>query len=155
MKRLPEILGLYQQIDADFELDRGAAEVDRSEQIASRQVLNDQAYFLLCWGQLEVEVDEACRSAIRRRINSPDWQIRRSWELYNPEDRRLSGLSFEDRAKLVLDQREHGRNAFKAAMNHYRIRNEIAHGKLQSVRVDMVAFAHDAYAIQSALKRAV
>jgi len=65
--------------------------------------VNDQAYFVLCWGQLEAEIDQACREAIRRHRNDTSWSVRRAWDLYNPDDKRISGLSFEDRTALVVD----------------------------------------------------
>ncbi len=41
------------------EPDAGSAERERS--------INDQAYFVLAWGQLEANIDEACREAVRAR----------------------------------------------------------------------------------------
>ena len=117
-------------------------------------MLNDQAYFLLCWGQLEIEIDGKCRDAVRWRRKDADWQIRRAWDLYNPDDRRFSGLSFEDRAKLVLDANEGRASPYARAMKHYSIRNEIAHGKLRSTRIEVGAFVQDCFIIQAALHRA-
>ena len=125
-----------------------------SAQVQARQIINDQAYFLLCWGQLEVEIDDQCRDAVRRRRQHADWQIRRSWDLYNPDDRRFSGLSFEDRARLVLDAQGRRGSPYALTIKHYGVRNEIAHGKLRSTRIDVSAFVQDCFLIQSALHRA-
>ena len=122
--------------------------------IRAAQILNDQAYFLLGWGQLEVEIDQRCRAAIRLRRHDPDWRVRRAWELYNPDEPRLSGLTFDNRVRLVLDQREGRGSPFSRTMSHYEVRNRIAHGQLRSSRVDVSAFVQDCYVIQGALHRA-
>jgi hypothetical protein len=72
--------------------------------IEAKQRINDQAYFVLCWGQLEAAIDDICRTAIRNRQSSGNWAVRRAWDLYNPNESRLSGLRFEDRTALVLDR---------------------------------------------------
>ena len=79
-----------------------------------------------------------------------DWRQRRSWSLYNPQDRRLSGLRFEDRAALVLDPDAEGRE-YALAMQHYNIRNPIAHGTLLPQRIDVTAVVEQFFVIQAAL----
>jgi hypothetical protein len=121
--------------------------------IESRQVLNDQAYFLPCWGQLEVEIDATCREVIRKRRNHKTWRVRRGWDLYNPDDPKLSGLPFDDRAALVLDRSARKGSAYAKTMRLYQTRNLIAHGTLQTTRIDVLEVVNQAYAIQSALHR--
>ena len=108
MKDLTAIGAVYVEIDTILEAMRGLAldtsDAVKAKQIEAKQTLNDQAYFILGWGQMETAINQTCRSAIRRRRASIDRNTRRAWELYNPDDRRLSGLSFEDRAALVLDR---------------------------------------------------
>ena len=150
MRDLPRIFAVYNQIDGALEQQRarGLAEAEFS------QVVNDQAYFLICWGQLEVAIDERCRDAVRRRRADPDWQVRRAWDLYNPEESRFSGLTFEGRVMLVLDGRGGRGSPFALTVKHYGIRNQIAHGRLIATRVNVSAFVGDCYTIQSALHRA-
>ena len=150
MKDLPRIFAAYSDVDGHIEHQRaqGVTESD------ARQAVNDQAYFLLCWGQLEVAIDERCRDAVRRRRSHPDWQIRRAWDLYNPDDGRFSGLSFENRVMLVLDGRVGRGSPFALTIKHYGIRNQIAHGRLMATRVNVSAFVSDCFVIQSALHRA-
>lgn len=150
MRELPRLFAIYTEIDRVLESQR----VRGSAESEAHQVVNDQAYFLLCWGQLEVAIDEKCRDAVRRRRSHPDWQIRRAWDLFNPEDNRFSGLSFENRAMLVLDARPERGSAFALTIKHYGIRNRIAHGRLMATRVDVSAFVADCYLVQSALHRA-
>ena len=118
----------------------GSAERERS--------INDQAYFVLAWGQLEANIDEACREAVRAGQSHEDWRYRRAWSLYNPDDRRLSGLSFENRLTLVLEK---GSEDWKRTMELYNVRNQIAHGALLSARIDMARVIQDFFRIQSSL----
>ena len=59
---------------------------------------------MLAWDQRESEIEEACRGAIRNAQGHSDWRHRRAWTLYNPDDLRLSGLSFQSRLTLVVDK---------------------------------------------------
>ena len=120
------------------------------QRIDGKLRINDQAYFVLAWGQLEEAIDEACRDAIRRGHELRDWRSRRAWTLYNPDDRRLSGLRFDDRAALVLE-RGGIPDRFATAMKHYSVRNQIAHGTLLSQRIDITSVVQDFYLVQSAL----
>ena len=153
MKDLARILAAYADLDAVLE--QALAKIADLLKTEARQVLNDQAYFLLCWGQLEVAIDNRCRDAVRRRRQTTDWQIRRAWDLYNPDDRRFSGLSFEDRTRFVLDGQGGRGSPYALTIKHYGIRNEIAHGKLRSTRVDVGIFVQDCFVIQAALQRAI
>ena len=151
MKRLPELLACYENLDLSLEEQRRTASNESNLHLVERQQrTNDHAYFLLCWGQLETEIDSACREAIRRRRENPDWLRRRGWDLYNPEDKRLSGLSFEDRAKLVLDTKAKGKE-WQAAMQWYNLRNFIAHGGSHEERIDLDDVAAKFFEIQAAI----
>ena len=107
MKDIQAIAALYEQVDNYLETLRdteetagGDAERDR---VTHKQRINDQAYFVLAWGQLEAEIEEACRDAIRHAQRHSDWR-HRAWTLYNPDDPRLSGLSFQSRLTLVVEK---------------------------------------------------
>ena len=86
----------------------------------------------------------------RQGRNQRHWRQRRSWSLYNPQDRRLSGLRFEERAALVLDPDAEGRE-YSLVMQHYNIRNQIAHGTLLPQRIDVTAVVEQFFVIQAAL----
>ena len=120
----------------------GAGSTDRERSI------NDQACYVLAWGQLEANIEEACRDAIRNGQSHEDWRHRRAWSLYNPDDRRLSGLSFENRLTLVLEK---GSDDWKRTMELYNVRNQIAHGTLLSARIDMARVIRDFFRIQSTI----
>ncbi len=154
MRDLPHILTVYLQIDSDFEAQRTAAAGDTNavNRIEQKQRINDQAYFALCWGQLEAEIDRQCRSAIRHRVSSGNWQTRRAWDRYNPDDRRISGLTFEGRTALVLDKNAGTGSPWAKVMNYYAIRNQIAHGELLAQRIDIDSVAQEFFQIQGALQ---
>lgn len=96
MRDLPLIRAVYLEVDAQFEATRtaalAAADLPAVAGIELKQRMNDQAYFVLSWGQLEAAINNTCRDAIRHRQASGNWTVRRAWDLYNPEDDRLSGL---------------------------------------------------------------
>lgn len=155
MSDLQAIAAAYERVDLHLQglrdgEDRGGQD-PAPERVDHEQRLNDQAYFVLAWGQLEADIEEACREAIREGQSNADWRHRRAWSLYNPEDRRLSGLSFENRLTLVLEK---GSEDWKRTMELYSVRNQIAHGTLLSGGIDMASVIRDFFRIQSSLARA-
>jgi hypothetical protein len=152
MQNLAAIAALYNEIDAEFERQRAhalaAQDGAAATRIEGKQSLNDQAYFILCWGQLETAIDDTCREAIRRGRQISNWAIRRAWDLYNPDDRRLSGLSLEERAALVLNRNE---DHWRSAIEYYNLRNQIAHGRVLARRIDVPKVIAAFYTIQGAL----
>ena len=154
MSDLQAIAAVYEQIDLHLQTlgdaEDGAGDEPVPGSVDHEQRINDQAYFVLAWGQLEADIEEACRDAIRSGQSHEEWRYRRAWSLYNPDDRRLSGLSFEHRLTLVLEK---GGNDWKRTMELYNVRNQIAHGALLSARIDMASVIEDFFRIQSSLAR--
>lgn len=154
MSDLQAIAAAYERIDSYLgdvrDSCEAAGEADERARIAREQEINDQAYFVLAWGQLETDIEDACRDAIRHAQSDEDWRYRRAWSLYNPEDRRLSGLSFENRLTLVLEK---GSGAWRRTMQLYNVRNQIAHGTLLSERIDVSSEIEDFFRIQASLTR--
>ena len=68
MTDLDAIVALFQQVDNSLEDLREqhdeARNVDERDCVARQQILNEQAYFVMAWGKLEADVDDACRDAI-------------------------------------------------------------------------------------------
>lgn len=157
MRDLAVIAALYAEIDSRFEAEHarasGHGDAAAVTRIENKQRLNDQAYFILCWGQLEAEIDQACRDLIRRRRSHSDWAVRRGWDLYNPKDDRLSGLTFEDRAALLVDRSAGRGSPWAKIMSNYTLRNQIAHGRLVSDRIEVPLVVSEFYVIQAALVR--
>lgn len=154
MTDLQTIATLYEEIDNALESLRGtestAGKDSEPDPITHKQQINDQAYFVLAWGQLEADVVETCRETIRRAQQDTDWRARRAWALYDPENRQLSGLSFENRLSLVLEK---GTDNWRKTMRLYNVRNQIAHGTLLSERIEVSNVIQDFYDIQSSLAR--
>ncbi len=80
MSDLGAIAALYQQVDNYLEglRDRydAASETEDRDSVARQQRLNEQAYFVLAWGQFEARISDACRDAIRR--GHQEWRYRRA-----------------------------------------------------------------------------
>lgn len=154
MSDLRAIADLYAEVDGSLEAvwDNAMADGDTilRERTEHNQRLNDQAYFVLAWGQLEADIVDACRSTIRHAQTHGNWRDRRAWTLYNPDDQRLSGLRFESRLTLVLEK---GSGNWKRVLQHYNVRNQIAHGRLRSQRIDVANVIQEFYHIQASLAR--
>ena len=154
MSGLQAIAASYERIDGFLgdlrDTCDAAGEAGERDRVAREQELNDQAWFVLAWGQLETDIDDACRDAIHHAQSHEDWRYRRAWSLYNPDDRRLSGLSFENRLTLVLEK---GSGEWRRTMQLYNVRNQIAHGTLLSERIDVSSEIQDFYRIQASLIR--
>jgi hypothetical protein len=118
----------------------------------TKQLLNDQAYFVLCWAQLESKIDNACRAVIERRQSDANWEMRRGFDFYNPHDKRLSGLAFDRRVALVLDSGAGPTGPYARVMTYYETRNKIAHGELEVRRIMVSEIVADFYANESAIR---
>ena len=148
------IVASYERIDrflGNLRDSRAAAGKDEErDRVARKRELNDQAWFVLARGQLETDFADACRDAIRHAQAHEDWRYHRAWSLYNPGDRRLSGLSFENRLALVLDK---GSSEWKRAMQLYSVRNQIARCNLLSERIDVSSEIENFVRFRSSLVR--
>ncbi len=157
MKSLQQIAALYEEIDKSFEDERlkaiGDADEPLRQRIEQKQLLSDQAYFVLCWGQLESEIDDACRATIRRRQSNSNWDMRRGFDFYDPDERRLSGLPFDRRVAIVLDRAAGSGSPYAKVISYYETRNKIAHGRLEAKRIDVAGVVADFYVIQGAIRR--
>ncbi|MCY4451783.1 MAG: hypothetical protein OXC01_07515 [Immundisolibacterales bacterium] len=151
MSDLDAIAALFQQVDNALEDLReqhdAAGEADERDRIARRQRLNEQAYFVLAWGQLEADIDDACRDAIRHGKAHEDWRHRRAWSVYDEDNPRLS---FRNRLTLVLDRSS---EEWKRTLELYQVRNQIAHGDLRHAGINLPTVIEDFHRIQSSLAR--
>ena len=99
------------------------------------------------WGQLEAEIGDACREAIRSGQSQEEWRDRRAWSLFDSDNPRLG---FRNRLTLVLDR---GSDEWKRTVELYEVRNQIAHGELRSEGIDVSTVIEDFHRIQSSLIR--
>lgn len=157
MKSIQQISALYEEVDGGFDAQHSetmaTGDMPAAQRIYQKQLVNDQAYFVLCWGQLEAEIDEACRATIRRRRADASWEMRRGFDFYNPEDKRLAGLPFDRRVAIVLNCSEGAGSPYAKVMAYYQVRNKIAHGKLEATGIDVSEVIADFYVIQAAPAR--
>ena len=151
MSDLEAIAALYQQLDNSLEDLReqhdAAGEAGERDRVARQQRLNEQAWFVLAWGQLEAEIGDACREAIRSGQSQEEWRDRRAWSLYDSDNPRLG---FRNRLTLVLDRSS---DEWKRTVELYEVRNQIAHGDLRSEGIDVSTVIEDLHRIQSSLAR--
>jgi hypothetical protein len=64
----------------------------------------------------------------------------------------MSGLRFEDRTALVLDQSGGPGSPWAKVMLYYSLRNQIAHGELLANRIDVGTVVQEFFQIQGALQ---
>jgi hypothetical protein len=119
LKNITEILKTYKKTNSAFERLKDKAFLRRNpnaiQQIEDQQKINNQAYFILCWGQVEKMIDRAC-----------------SIKVFGGQ---ISRLGFKSRAKLVLGSQNS--SALQFVLDCYSLRNSIAHGDLQTERIDV------------------
>ena len=151
MTNLEAIAVLFQQIDEYLEELRekhdAVGKDDERDGVARQQILNEQALFVLAWGQLEADIDDACRAAIEIGIAHDDWRQRRTWVVYNEDFERLS---FKKRLTLVLDRSS---DEWRKAVEHQEARNQIAHGDLSYTGINLPTVIKDFRRIWSSLVR--
>ncbi len=150
-----QIMATHQAVEnlLDAEV-QAAATTGNSQSLANakeRQRLNGFAYFVLCWGQFEADIDDKCRNEIRKRRSHPHWPQRRGWDIYNPDEKRLSGLSFLDRVALLTDKSAGNGSAWADIFKLYQTRNLLAHGKLAVTEIDVQDVGRQMYQLQSEL----
>lgn len=150
MKDLPAIGAAYEEIAADLdrklEIAREAANQQAIDWIEKQQIINDSAYFILAWGQLEAKLNDACEAAIRIRLSSADWEIRRAWDSHNPENMRAK---LEDRVALVLDRTT---DVYRKVIRYYGERNRVAHGTSLASGIDVPFIIGEFFQIVSELR---
>ena len=151
MTDLEAIAVLFQQIDNSLENLReqhdAAGKVDDSDRVARQQILNEQARFVLAWGQLEADIDDACRAAIKLGKSNRDWRQKRAWIMY---DEVYDRLSFRNRLTIVLDRSS---DEWRKTVEHQEVRNQIAHGDLRHTGINLPTVIEDFRHIQSSFVR--
>ncbi|HMK89386.1 MAG TPA: hypothetical protein VK446_07115 [Methylocystis sp.] len=153
MNELQAIESTYTQLatDLDRKLDdarqRGSqSAIDWAEK---QQLINDSAYFILVWGQLEAKINGVCEKAIRKHRKSVSWRARRAWDAHDPDNIRAK---FEDRAALVLDRFNTQSDAYRKTIRYYNQRNQVAHGKSLATGINVPFVITEIYQIISELR---
>lgn len=155
MKRLPEIAAAHALIDSWLEgLRQEAVEQGNSskvDKIDERKKINDQAYFVLGWGQMETAVNGACLKAVKKWSHDSHRNKRRAWSIIEVSRSDKIRLSFEQRAELILDEKDTAAH-YKRLMQHYELRNRIAHGAAVADSIDFPAVIAEFNMIQGAFE---
>lgn len=135
MTSLEEITALFQKIDNYLENLReqhdAAGQDDQRKIVKRQQRLNEQAFYVLAWGQLEASIDDACRNAIDHWKSHPDWRQQRTWRVFHKIG--LRRLNFESRLTLVLDKASAD---YRDTVSHHDARSKIAHGEISETPID-------------------
>ena len=147
MKEFGRIIAAHGSTDAQLAaLENGAFlanDQKRANNLKDQRFINDQAYFILLFAQLESYVNQKCEVAITRRASSPHWHVRRAWDTFattKEQSVRISRITFEDRLALLLDKQG---NDFRKIMEFYEIRNHIAHGGFNRAVSSIVTIAQE------------
>lgn len=153
MKDLAAITAVYSEfattLDTQAAQAREAKNAVLVDRITHKRRINDSAYFILIWGQLEAEINRVAELAVRNRRSSIRWEDRRAWDAYDPENMRAK---FEDRAALVLDRLNVASDAYRRTIRYYGWRNGIAHGATLATGIDVPAIIGDLYQIAGELQ---
>jgi hypothetical protein len=150
VRDLPAIEATYTQLASILDLKLDAARQASDEpavlRIERHVRINDAAYFILCWGQLESRLNDVCEQAVRRRRQSSDWEVRRAWDAHDPDRPRAK---FEDRAALVLDREG---PAYREMIKWYGERNRLAHGRSLATALDIPSIIAAFYRISAEMR---
>ncbi len=148
MKELPAIESVYSELASSFERAGADAAIAgdgiEAGRIERKQRINDSAYFILAWGQLEAEINRVATAAVRTRRADIRWEVRRAWDAHDPDTMRAK---FEDRAALVLDRFNTTSDVYRRTIRYYGWRNEIAHGTNLATGIDVASIILDLYQI--------
>ncbi|MEQ8785415.1 MAG: hypothetical protein RIC55_03920 [Pirellulaceae bacterium] len=144
MKSFSAILRAYVSIDGRLAREEAAASNARDrKRLAGMRILNDQAYFVIIFAQFEDYIKNRCRRLIDRKTSSPNWVLRRAWDLID-----VNRLSFMRQVALLIDRASADYGKVKS---YYDIRCDIAHGTVYSAMP--IAVPHAASDFQSISRR--
>ncbi|MCX7046202.1 MAG: hypothetical protein NTX50_12045 [Candidatus Sumerlaeota bacterium] len=121
MSYIRHIYAAYLHSDAAFdEQEARAHSTQRKEQWTRKRELNNYAYFILLFTQLEDHINEECRKLIVRKSAAGTWRGKRLWDSIE-----LENLNFKQRVALLAEK---GGTDFNKITEYYKVRCEIAHG---------------------------
>ena len=150
MNLVPEIRAAYLETETyllrEFNKALDANNSLRQETIRTFRRLNDNAYFVLLWGQLENEINAKFVKFIEDGQAHTDWSERRKSYNYN-----IDKTKFDDRLSLLLNKKAGKGSSWAIAMSYYEQRNKIAHGESNRTGIDVTAVIEAFYQVQSTL----
>ena len=150
MNLVPQILAAYKETDSYLinELNNAlnSNNISRQTNLQDFRRFNDNAYFVLLWGQLENEINAKFKTMIVTGQAHTDWIERRKFYNYDVDKTKL-----EDRLSLLLNKHAGKGSEWALAMRYYEHRNKIAHGESNRTGIDVTAVIITLYQVQSAL----
>lgn len=119
MNDLDHIFAAYLKASAEFEKLKLNASCENNamqiNEIDCQMRVNELAYFILFWGQVEKSINAVCL----RRLPS----------------KKLARLGFKNRAEIALGSRSNA--DWETLIFYYSLRNRIAHGELLAERLNI------------------
>jgi hypothetical protein len=146
-----DILATYYDIDTVYALRElkaaKAGHVKKEAGIKEVRKLNDQAYFMILFAQMEDIISKKAERLVRIKKNSlKNWGSRRSWDIINKD---IVQVHFKSRLGLLLDIKG---KEFLTISKYYKIRNDIAHKGTTTQSIFMPVVSADIEAITKMLK---
>ncbi len=150
MNLVPQIRAAYSETDSyllnQLNIAPNSSNVSRQNNLQDFRRLNDNAYFVVLWGQLENEINAKFAAMISSGQAHPDWKERRKFYNYT-----VDKTKFEERLLLLIDKQAGKGSLWALAMRYYEHRNKIAHGESNRTGIDVTAVIAALYQMQSAL----
>lgn len=146
MKSFREILRAYLAVDDLLQTEETRARTaTRKATWANDRRINDQAYFVILFAQLEEKIKASSTSLVAKRIQKANWSSRRAWDTFDVER-----MSFKGRVSLLVDKHQ---TEYAKIMKYYKIRCDLAHGVLYAkMPIVIVTVAADFQALAAKLK---
>ena len=146
MKSFREILRAYLAVDTLLQAEGAAAgTATKKAAWAGNRRINDQAYFVILFAQLEEKIDASSESLVTKRAQGAGWSSRRPWDTFDP-----TRMSFKGRVSLLVDKRS---TEYAKIMKYYIIRCDLAHGIVYAnMPIVIVTVAADFQALAAKLK---
>lgn len=142
MKDFDDVLGAYFAGRTGFPVqDPPAASSGPGDEPAKKSdMIHAQAYYVLLVAQFEAAVNERVSALIAEGRAASDPGVRRLWDVFEKRAIRNepANLPFEDRLALLTDR---GAHHVRDAVEIYRKRNSIAHGKWVDEALDIAEVA--------------
>ena len=124
MRKIARLRQAFLDADALFAKKQWDARSTRTRQFwIDRRSVNDQAYFVMIFAQLEDHVNVQCQRLVSQKQSLLGWKRRRLWDDIDIND--LDRMRFMRRVSLLTQR---GHSDYNKINNLYRIRCEIAHG---------------------------
>lgn len=121
MKNFPDIYKAYYDSCSYFARKEANAKTPKSrDKWARKSELNDYAYFVLFFSQLEEYVNEQCKKLRLAKLATKSWKKKRLWDTT-----KLDRLQFMRKVALLTKK---GQSLYNSINYYYDIRCKIAHG---------------------------